>query len=686
MIKLNELTLRIAIPVVLIILLFNVILPVFGGYIISCLTFGEVHLGNQKSLKFSETIQQTYAVAGILVVIALLSFIIYVDRTVAHPVSQLKVTLKQTQDNLEQCVEERIQLLKLISISLTHEVAERQHAQMELQLANEILEHSLEGIMITDAQRNILKINPAFTDVTGYTAEECIGRNPRILNSGIHDEVFYQEMWRSLEETGRWESEIWNRRKNGEAYPQWHSISAIRNENGEITHYVTVFHDITDIKHSQEQIKYQAYHDALTGLPNRQLFYDRLEMALAYAKRNKRKVGVMFLDLDKFRNINDSQGNTIGDLILKEVATRLKRCCRHEDTVSRFGDDEFTIILPEIKEGGHTIEVAQRILESFSEPFVLKGYEIMSSASIGITIYPTDGEDVPTLVKNADIAMARAKERGRNTYELYTEAMYELVLERVKLENSLRKALKNDEFRVYYQPQVDIKTGIISGMEALVRWQRSENELIFPDKFISVAEDTGLIVPLGEWVLRIACRQIKIWHDTGFESLSIAVNLSAKQFQDKHLVQIVQNILKETGLAPEFLCLEITENTVMRDVESAVKMMSALKDIGVHLSIDDFGTGYSSLNYLKRFPLHEIKIDKSFVREIPRHHDDVAIAKTILSLAHSLNLKVLAEGVETQTQLEFMRANRCNGIQGFLFSKAIQANEVTTLLQEGKKL
>jgi EAL domain-containing protein (putative c-di-GMP-specific phosphodiesterase class I) len=289
-------------------------------------------------------------------------------------------------------------------------------------------------------------------------------------------------------------------------------------------------------------------------------------------------------------------------------------------------------------------------------------------------------------VKNADIAMARAKERGRNTYELYTEAMYELVLKRVKLENSLRKALKNDEFRVYYQPQVDIKTGFISGLEALVRWQRSESELILPDKFISVAEDTGLIVPLGEWVLRTACRQIKIWHDIGFESLSIAVNLSAKQFQDKHLVQIVQNILKEIGLAPEFLCLEITENTVMSDVETAVKMMSALKDIGVLLSIDDFGTGYSSLNYLKRFPLHEIKIDKSFIREIPRHHDDVAIAKTILSLAHSLNLKVLAEGVETQTQLEFMRAHRCNVIQGFLFSEAIQANEVTILLQEGKKL
>jgi len=684
--KLNKLTLRISIPVILIVLLFSGILPVFVLRTISGFTSDQINLDAQEYTNLFETIQRTYIVAGSLMVVALLSFIVYVNRTVARPVSRMKEALKRTYNNLERCVEERIQLLNLTSICLTREIAERQHAQMELQLTGEILKCSLEGIMITDAQGNIVKINPAFTDVTGYSAEECLGMNPRILKSGIHDESFYQEMWRSLKETGRWESEIWNRRKNGEAYPQWISISAIKNENDEITHYVTMFHDITDIKRNREQIKYQAYHDALTDLPNRQLFYDRLEMALAHAKRNEKMVGVMFVDLDKFKNINDSLGHNIGDLLLQEAAKRLKSCCRHEDTVSRFGDDEFTIILPGIKEGGHTIEVAQRIVEFFSEPFALKGHEIISSASIGITLYPTDGDDVSTLVKNADIAMYRAKEQGRNTYELYTKAMYNRVVERVELENNLRKALKNNEFRVYYQPQVDIKTGFISGTEALVRWQRSENELILPDKFIPVAEDTDIIFPLGEWVLRTACKQTKTWHDAGFESLSIAVNLSAKQFQDKHLVRVVRNVLEETDLAPKFLCLEITENTVMKDIESAVKIMAEFEEIGVHLSIDDFGTGYSSLSYLKRFPLHEIKIDKSFVQEIPCHRDDMAIAKAILSLAHSLNLKVLAEGVETQAQLEFMRTNSCDGIQGYLFSRPIQPEEIPVLLKEGKRL
>jgi diguanylate cyclase (GGDEF)-like protein len=409
-------------------------------------------------------------------------------------------------------------------------------------------------------------------------------------------------------------------------------------------------------------------------------------MALAHAERNKRMVGVMFLDLDKFKNINDSLGHNIGDLLLQEVAKRLTCCCRHEDTVSRFGDDEFTIILPEIKEEEHIIEVVQRIIKSFSKPFAIKEHVIISSASIGITLYPTDGEDVATLVKNADIAMYRAKEQGRNTYELYTKAMHDLIVERVELENNLWKALKNDEFKVYYQPQINIKTGFISGTEALVRWQRSENDLVMPDKFIPVAEDTGLIFPLGERVLRTACRQTKAWHDAGFGSLSVAVNLSAKQFQDDHLVQLVRDILAETGLAPEFLCLEITENTVMRDIDTAVKILSALEDIGIHLSIDDFGTGYSSLSYLKHFPLHEIKIDKSFVQELPCHQGDIAIAKAILSLAHSLKLKVLAEGVETQAQLEFMRMNSCDGIQGYLFSKPIQPEEIMTFLKEGKKL
>jgi len=554
-------------------------------------------------------------------------------------------------------------------------------------LLGAVFEHSLEGILITNAEGIILQINPAFTEVTGYSAKECRGENPRLLQSGVHDHIFYQQMWQTLTTQGQWENEVWNRRKNGEAYLQWLSINAIFNDQHEITHYVAVFHDITDIKQHQEQIRYQAHHDALTGLPNRQLFQDHLEMALAHALRHTHEVGVMFLDVDHFKNINDSLGHHIGDLLLQEVAKRLKNCCRGVDTVARFEGDEFTIILPEItRDRQDAIEVAQRILRTLSLPFFIKQEEIMISASIGIAIFPDDGQDVETLVKNADLAMYRAKEHGRNTYILYTKAMYDRMIERVTLETNLRKALRDDEFKVYYQPQVNVKTGKISGTEALVRWQRSENKLIPPDKFIPLAEETGLILPLGEWVLRTACQQTKAWHDAGFDWLSVAVNLSAKQFQDEHLVELVQNILAEVQLSPRFLRLEITENTVMKNIDMAIKVMSTLEKVGVYWSIDDFGTGYSSLSYLKSFPLNEIKIDKSFVRDIPTQQDDIVIAKAILSLAHSLNLNVLAEGVETQTQLEFMRTHRCDEIQGFLFSKPIQPNELAKLLQEGKKL
>ncbi|MBD3305495.1 EAL domain-containing protein [candidate division KSB3 bacterium] len=654
--------------------------------------------------EFLETFQEASLVTGSLMMLVIFLCLVYLYRLVARPLShlvqaaqhdaspdyegieefeilsdhfrQMRNRIQQTTIALEECLREK-----------SDHVSRCQNVQMELQLANEVLEHSLEGIMITDVKGKIIKVNPAFTAVTGYAAEECLGQNPRMLKSGIQDTDFYQAMWKALTTTGRWENEIWNRRKNGEAYPQWLSISAIRTANGKPSYYVAVFHDMSDIKQNQEQMTYQAYHDALTGLPNRQLLRDHLEMALAQAQRHTARVGVLLLDLDHFKNVNDALGHAIGDLLLQEVAKRLKRCCRTVDTVARLGGDEFMIILPELKgEGQDAVEVSQRILRSFSEPFLIKQHEIMSSVSIGMTLYPADGEDVSTLIKNADVAMYKAKEQGRNTYLSYTKGMYENVIERVELENDLRKALKREEFKLYYQPQVNLKTGAITGMEALLRWQRSPHEIVSPDKFISLAEETGLIIPLGEWVLRTACKQTKVWHEAGFTTLSVSVNLSAKQFQDPQLVQVVQKILCETGLDADSLCLEITENTLMKDIDAAVKMMADLEQLGVHFSIDDFGTGYSSLNYLKRFPLSEIKIDKSFVRDLPRAQDDAAIARAILSLARSLNLKVLAEGVENETQLEFMRLNSCDGIQGYLFSKPIQPDELTQLLQENKRL
>lgn len=550
-----------------------------------------------------------------------------------------------------------------------------------------VFEYSLEGVIMTDVWGSILKVNPAFTKVTGYSADECLGKTPRLLKSGMHDAAFYQKMWDSIHTTGLWQSEIWNRRKNGEAYLQWLTIRAITNDAGDPSHYVAIFHDITDIKRHQEQIAYQSHHDALTGLPNRQLFQDHLNMALAHARRNALKIGVLFLDLDNFKKINDSLGHHLGDLLLQKVAIRLKQCCRCEDTVARFGGDEFMILFPDIKENGHhLLELVQRLLQVFATPFLLRNHEVTFTASIGVTVYPEDGEDVATLIKNAELAMYRAKEYGRNTYMLYTKTMYTLAVERMELETSLRNALKNQEFRVYYQPQINLSTGMVSGTEALVRWQRSASELVPPDRFIPLAEETGLILPLGEWVLRTACEQTKTWHEAGFPWLTVAVNLSARQFQDKCLVRLVREVLDDARLEPRFLRLEITENTLMKNMELATNIMYALERIGVYLSIDDFGTGYSSLSYLKCFPLKEIKIDKSFVREIPEHQDDVAIARAILSLAHSLNLRVLAEGVETHRQLDFMRQYRCDEIQGYVFSQPICADDLIGLLREGKKL
>ncbi len=560
------------------------------------------------------------------------------------------------------------------------------HDTADRQLLHAIFEYSLEGIIMTDIQGTILHVNPSYSRITGYTADECIGKNPRMLHSGFHDQIFYAGMWNTLTQTGEWEGEIWDRRKSGEAYPQWLRISAVRSEQGDVTHYVGVFHDLTDLRHNQSQMAYQSQYDALTGLPNRQLFNDHLDMAMTQAQRHHANVGVMFLDLDNFKTVNGSLGYTVGDGLLQEFALRLKASCRHGDTVAWLGGDEFMIILPDLKSGERdSIEVAQRILQSFSEPFIIKGHQILSSASIGITIYPNDGDEVATLEKNADIARNRAKEEGRNSYVLYTRPMQESVVERMELERDMYNALNNGEFRMYYQPQVDLKSGRVVGTEALIRWQR-ENELIPPDKFIPLAEDTGLIVPLGEWVLRTACRQTKQWHDDGFGELSIAINLSAKQFQNDHLVGLIQNILQETGLPPQALWLEITENTVMKDVSKAAEIMRQLRELGVRLSIDDFGTGYSSLNYLKYFPLDEIKIDKSFVRDIPARWDDVAIAKAIFTLAHSLNMRVLAEGIENSVQLEFMRLHDCDEIQGFLFSKPVTSQELSDMLTSGKHL
>lgn len=435
-----------------------------------------------------------------------------------------------------------------------------------------------------------------------------------------------------------------------------------------------------------KEIQYQVYHDALTGLPNRRLFNDRLEMAIAYSARSKKSLAIIFLDLDDFKNINDTMGHHIGDIFLKEVAKRVKNCCREEDTVSRFGGDEFVIILPDAVTIEDAKEVADRILLVLAEPLTIDNTDLVASTSIGITQYPADGKDVNTLLKNADMAMYSAKKSGKNKYSVFTQEMNEGIIKRIALENSLRKALERDEFKILYQPKVDLTTGFISGTEALVRWQKDEETLVSPSEFIFVAEESDIICLLGEWVLRKACEDTMKIHKYGFPELSVAVNISARQFQDPGFIQLAKKVLGETGLDPKYLNIEITENIVMNDVDCAIETMKKLNNLNVKISIDDFGTGYSSLSYLKRFPVHTLKIDRSFIKDIPENMEDVAIAKSIMSLAHSLYLTVVAEGVENWEHLKFLKEHGCDEIQGNFCSMPITAPEILQMLRKGAVL
>ncbi|MFH1059599.1 MAG: PAS domain S-box protein, partial [Pseudomonadota bacterium] len=516
-------------------------------------------------------------------------------------------------------------------LAMVRDISQRKQAEEQIQLLAKVFENTIEGITITDVRGNIQMVNPGFTHITGYTQEEVVGRNPRVLKSDRHDPQFYETMWQEIHQRGHWSGEIWNRRKSGEAYPEWLTINVIKDSQGQTSHFVALFHDITEIKRSEEKIKHQAYHDALTGLPNRQLFNDRLEVALARARRNRKQVAIMFLDLDHFKTINDSLGHAVGDLLLQGVGQRLREAVRQEDTVSRLGGDEFIMILPEIDDADDAVVVAGRIIESLENPFVLRGHELYVTSSIGITIFPSDGEDLETLVKNADMAMYLAKEEGRNTYRLFTPAMNDRARHRQELLSNLRKALERDEFLVYYQPQVELSSGRLVGMEALVRWQTATGELVGPNQFIPLAEETGLIVPLGERVLDVACRQSAQWIRQGHPHLRLAVNLSARQFNQPGLVEIVGGILERSGLTADHLELEITESTVMTNLEAAAETLRRLHQQGIRLALDDFGTGHSSLYYLKHFSIDVLKIDRSFIKDLPQDQDAAAIAEAVVS-------------------------------------------------------
>jgi diguanylate cyclase (GGDEF)-like protein/PAS domain S-box-containing protein len=564
--------------------------------------------------------------------------------------------------------------------AIVRDISEKKKAEENALLWANVLEDSAEGIVITDADQHILTVNKAFTSVTGYAPEDVIGRRPAILKSGRHDRGFYHVMWRTIRESGRWQGEIWNRRHNGEVYPEWLSITAVHNAAGELTHYVGIFTDTSERKATAERIEFLASHDFLTGLPNRSMVNDLARQALATAHRKSKIVALLFLDLDRFKTINDSLGHATGDTLLQRIATTLTKSVREQDTVARIGGDEFLVILADLGHDQDAVLVAEKIMNAVKQEIVIDGHELAVTASVGISIYPNDGEDVAALIRNADAAMYHAKERGRNNYQFFTPDMNARASEALSMAIRLRAALERNEFVLHYQPQVQTTTGRIIGAEALIRWNHRDLGFITAERFIPIAEEHGLIVPIGEWVLKAACAQLRKWLDEGLPAVPVAVNMSAVQFRQPGLAARIRRILDESGVTPNYIELEVTETILMHDAEQTISVLRELDEMGVSLAIDDFGTGYSSLNYLRRFPIRKLKIDQSFVRDITTNPDAAAIAAAIVSMGKSLKLRVIAEGVETAEQLEFLAQRQCDELQGFYIGRPADAEAFSRLL------
>ncbi len=561
------------------------------------------------------------------------------------------------------------------SIWVFADVTERKLAEEKLRLSATVLEHIADGVMVIDTHGRIVAINPAFTQITGYTEIEALGQDSSLTRSSRHDASFYQRLWEDLSESGFWRGELWNMRKNGELYLEWLTVSAVRDNHGENTHYVAVFSDITKVKESQDKLDHMAHHDPLTALPNRLLFHDRLQHALLRAARDGEQLAILFIDLDRFKNVNDTLGHHVGDELLKQVASALTAQLREGDTLARLGGDEFIVLLENIDDQFGAGQVAEKLVTMFEQPFMVSDYELFVTGSVGISVFPHDATDLNMLIRNADVAMYQAKARGRNGYQLYAPSMTGEGVERLRLEAMLRRSIEKNEIFMNYQPQVEIDTGRLIGVEALVRWDNPELGLVPPVRFIPLAEDTGFINQLGKWVLYEACRQMMRWQEAGLYVPKIAVNLSVKQFERGSIVSMVADILKETGLAPARLQLEVTESVIMNTGDALV-FINDLSAIGVGLAIDDFGTGYSSLAYLKQLPVQTLKIDRSFIKDISTDANDEAIAIAIIQLGKSLNLSVIAEGVETEDQAAFLLRHGCNLAQGYFYSRPELAQAV----------
>ena len=589
--------------------------------------------------------------------------------------------LNASSQEIENRVAERTVKLEDINSALVKEIMDHKKTGEQLHVAANAIENAAEGVMVCDAEGRLVSANKAYTRITGYPVEEVLGRKLEELSPPDEGAPAYAEVFELVRTQGHWKGELWSRKKNSDRYVEERSISAVRDDRGNVVNYIILFSDVTKQKEDETRLQFLAHHDPLTGLANRVLFQERCEEALLRASRRKAKVAVLFVDLDHFKTVNDSLGHGHGDELLKNVAVRLQECTRKTDTVARQGGDEFTILLGEVVDSGDIAFIAKKIADRLSTSFMVAGHEVYVSASVGISCYPEDGQSASVLIKNADAAMYAAKEQGRNNYQFFSAEMNTQALETLMMASSLRLAIERGELVLEYQPRIDLVSGKVTGAEALVRWNHPNLGRIMPSQFIGLAEKTGLIDPLGEWVLRRACSQMVEWRLAGVGLPRVAVNISARQFRQPDFTERVAAILQETGADAATLEVEVTESMVMHDPQRTTVILERLKERSVVVAIDDFGTGYSSLSYLKRFPIDYIKIDQSFVRGIPRDAEDIGIVRAIIALARTLDVQLIAEGIDTPEQLAFLEREGCNEGQGYLISTSLPADRLPGFVQ-----
>jgi len=589
--------------------------------------------------------------------------------------------LNASRRDLDSRVAERTVKLEDINSALVKEIMNHKKTGEQLHVAANAIENAAEGVIVCDSEGRLVSANKAFCRITGHVTEEILGRRLEELSPPEQGTPGYAEVFELVRAQGHWKGELWSRKKNGDRYVESRSISAVRDEGGAAVNYIILCSDVTKQKEDETRLQFLAHHDPLTGLPNRTQFQQRCEEALMRAARRNTKVAVLFVDLDHFKTVNDSLGHGHGDELLRNVATRLQECTRKTDTVARLGGDEFTILLGEVADSGDIAFIAKKIADRLSTSFAIAGHEVYVSASVGISCYPEDGQSAATLIKNADAAMYAAKEQGRNNYQFFSAEMNTQALEALMMASSLRLAIERDELLLEYQPRLDLATGRVTGAEALVRWNHPALGRIMPSQFIGLAEKTGLIDPIGEWVLRRACTQMVEWRRAGVGLPRVAVNISARQFRHPDFTERIAAILQETGMDASTLEVEVTESMVMHDPQRTTVILERLKERDVVVAIDDFGTGYSSLSYLKRFPIDYIKIDQSFVRGIPNDAEDVGIVRAIIALARTLDVELIAEGIDTREQLTFLEAEGCNEGQGYLISTSLPAERLAAFVQ-----